>query len=565
MQLQDAIGNIDDAFIDEASESTILRLKAWIPAAALAACILLTVALVPWRTLFSINDPSETDPARTDTVIGVLDNNTTGFDTTKEPDSTPVVIPDESTEPVTDETSNQISTLPPDTESKTPATTPNTTAPSTDSNPNKKDEETTASVIPSNPSVPDHGVTVPFRPTVLSRSVYPQQTKYSLTNLAEWRNEKNERINYYSQRVGNIDSFISLSISEFFADSENKNLIYSPLNAYMSLGMLAEASGGNSRAEFLSLLGSDDIVSLRANAENLWNSTYRDDGIVTAILANSLWLDSSVIPNTALTDILAGSYYASSFHGNMGDSEYNEMMRSWINEQTKGALSDSVSNIDSDSLMSLMSTVYFKAEWDVAFDPKTTRNRVFHSPEGDVTAQFMYRDFIGFRYVGENFETTCLDLKESGKMWLILPDEDVSLQSLFTDSEAMGFITGKTQKILPEEGNTAYMWLFLPKFDISSSADLKNSLSSLGSTDVFSSKKADFSSLTDSKVFINSVTQSTRISIDENGCEGASVTGQLPGVSDSETFGFTLDRPFIFVVTSDTGLPLFVGTVNHPN
>ncbi|MBR4881379.1 MAG: hypothetical protein IKU19_05560, partial [Clostridia bacterium] len=125
--------------------------------------------------------------------------------------------------------------------------------------------------------------------------------------------------------------------------------------------------------------------------------------------------------------------------------------------------------------------------------------------------------------------------------------------------------TGKTQKTLPEKGNTAYMWLFLPKFDISSSADLEDRLSSLGRLDAFNSKKADFSTLTASKAFVNNVTQSTRVSIDEDGCEGASVTGQLPGISDSETYGFTLDRPFIFVVTSDTGLPLFVGTVNRPD
>ncbi len=581
-RLQNAIGNIDDRFIDEAESEGVLPLRVWLPAASLAACILIMVALLPWRTIFSNNDPSVTDPNNSDNVIGFLDNDTTSFDTTKEP---PVIDPDESTQQIiiedTTQKDTQNITQSPNTSGPYPDSTqaPDTPGPSTDYNPNGKDkdtlpkdttafeEETTGPVVPNKPQKPGNGQTVPSRPTVLSRSVYPQQTKYSLSNLVQWRNEKNERINYYSSRVGNIDSFISLTLSELFANSENRNLIYSPVNAYMSLGMLAEASAGNSRAQLLDLLGADDITGVRSRAESLWNSTYRDDGIVTAILANSLWLDNSLSPKTAVTDILAKSYYASSFHGNMGDEEYNEMMRSWINEQTKSVLKDTVANesLDPESVLSLMSTVYFKAEWDVAFDPETTRNRVFHSPNGDVTAQFMYRDFIGIRYVGENFETTCLDLKEGGKMWLILPDEDVSLQSLFSDPEAMGFITGKTQKTLNYKNYSAYMWLFLPKFDINSGIDLADNLKNLGITSVFDFERADFSSLTDSSIYARDVIQSTRISIDESGCEAASVSGQLPDDSDSESFGFTLDRPFIFVVTSDSGLPLFVGTVNRPN
>ncbi len=585
--LQNAIGNIDDAFIEEAANARILPLKIWMPAASLAACILLTVALLPWRTMFSDNEPSVTDPLYTDTVVGVLQNkDTTNPDTTNQKVDSPVIDPDESTQQIiiedtTQEDSQNITQSQNTTGPSSDSTQAHgTTGPSTNYNPNSKDkdtlpkdttsvkEETTGPVVPNKPQRPDNGQTVPSRPTVLSRSVYPQQTKYSLSNLVQWRNEKNERINYYNVRVGNIDSFISVTLSEFFSNSENRNLIYSPVNAYMSLGMLAEASGGNSRAQLLDLLGADDISGVRSRAESLWNSTYRDDGIVTAILANSLWLDNSLSPKTAVTDILAKSYYASSFYGNMGDEEYNEMMRSWINEQTKGVLEDTVANesLDPESVLSLMSTVYFKAEWDVEFDPETTRNRVFHSPNGDVTAQFMYRDFIGFRYVGKNFETTCLDLKEGGKMWLILPDEGVSISSLFNDREAMGFITGKTQKTLNAKDHSAYMWLFLPRFDITSRVDLKGNMESLGVTDVFNTKKADFSSLTSSKIIVSDLVQSARICIDESGCEAASAsTGTIPDAGTSETFGFTLDRPFIFVVTSDSGLPLFVGTVNRPN
>lgn len=574
-KLQDAIGNIDDRYIDEAESEAYLPLRVWLPAASLAACILIMVALIPWRTIFSNNDPSVTDPNNSNNVIGFLDNDTTSHDTTKEP---PVIIPDESTQISTEDTTVNIihpDTIPPHFETETQA--PDTKAPDTEDSKKEettdvpKKEETTAPTGPSFPTVPDPGISpTPQRPSILARSSYPVQEQYPQNGalLSAWRSAKTERINYYQSGIGDIDGFISLSLSNFFAKSENQNLIYSPVSTYMSLGMLAEAAGGNSRAQLLDLLGESDIYSLRASAGNLWNSCYRDDGIVTSVLGNSIWLDDSFIPKSSTADIIAKNYFASSYTGSMGEDEYNELMRQWLNEQTKGAFENSFENesLDPDSMMSVMSTLYFKAEWDVAFDPEVTRNRVFHSPDGDVTAQFMYRDFIGLRYVGENFETTCLDLKEGGKMWLILPDEGVSTSSLFNDREAMGFITGKTQKTLNAKDHSAYMWLFLPKFDITSRVDLKGNMEKLGVTDVFNTKKADFSSLTSSKIIVSDLVQSARISIDESGCEAASAsTGTIPDASTSQTFGFTLDRPFIFVVTSDSGLPLFVGTVNRPN
>ena len=58
----------------------------------------------------------------------------------------------------------------------------------------------------------------------------------------------------------------------------------------------------------------------------------------------------------------------------------------------------------------------------------------------------------------------------------------------------------------------------------------------------------------------------TRVKIDEEGCVAAAYTviavesmGAL--ITDKE-INFTLDRPFIFGITSDLGVPLFIGVIN---
>ncbi|MBE6588188.1 MAG: hypothetical protein E7647_07235 [Ruminococcaceae bacterium] len=574
--LQDAIGGIDDAFIDEAANATGINPKVWLPAASLAACILLTVALLPWKTMLSVNDPSKAPPPDKDPTSDFLwQDDTTEPDSTKDEDDSTVKDSDEITQPpyITEPDNGDSDVAPPQTLPTTPDTTgpypPAATVPDTDDT-DGAEKDTVGPVVPDKPPAPDHGVTIPQRPTVLSRSRYPVQdpypTEYSL--IPKWRSAKNERINYYTKRIGNTGSFMYRTVSEFFKDSENENLIYSPVSAYMALGMLAESCDGESRQQLLSLLCESDIPSLRTSAQSLWNACYRDDGAVTSVLGSSLWLDSSFTPSTQITDILAENYYASSFYGNTGDGEYDELMRSWINEQTRGALSETVqgSTLDPESVMALMSTVYFEADWTDGFDPDLTRSWTFHSPEGDVTAPFMYKDFVGFLYRGANFRTTYLELNEGGKMWFILPNAGVSPQSLFSDSEAMSFITGDAQKVLSYEDHKAYMWMFLPRFSIDSHIDIGQSLENLGISDIFDPAKADFSTLTDSDISIGSITQSAKISIDESGCEASSVSGGIcPDYGDTQPVGVTFDRPFIFVVTSDSGIPMFVGTVNRPD
>lgn len=56
------------------------------------------------------------------------------------------------------------------------------------------------------------------------------------------------------------------------------------------------------------------------------------------------------------------------------------------------------------------------------------------------------------------------------------------------------------------------------------------------------------------------------MTIDEEGCTAAAFTGMAPSADalpDKEA-DFVLDRPFLFCVTGDSGLPLFVGIVNDP-
>ena len=365
----------------------------------------------------------------------------------------------------------------------------------------------------------------------------------------------------------NLSPFIQKTFSEFLKDSKNENIIYSPLNVYMALSMLAEISDGNSRQQVLDLLNADSIETLRNQAHSIWNANYCDDGVVTSILASSLWMNKDVNYNKETLDLLASNYYTSTFKGEMGSEEYNKAFQSWLNSQTGGLLKDYISNeeMSPDTIMALATTIYFKANWDREFYDTETTKDTFHSPTGDVTIDFM-KDTItnGTYYWGKNFSVINKSLDQSGSMWFILPDEDVNVDTLLTDAEVLSFITSNNQW---SNQKTVNINLSIPKFDVSSGLDLKEGLKNLGVTDCFDIEKSDFSPLQDEQGCITEATHAARVAIDEKGVIAAAFTSMMEAggaMPNADEVDFVADRPFIFVITGFDGLPLFIGIVNQP-
>ena len=143
----------------------------------------------------------------------------------------------------------------------------------------------------------------------------------------------------------NLPDNVRAALPALLSGADGKNAVCSPVNVYMALSMLAEVTDGDTRAQILSLLGADSIESLRKTAGNVWAANYQNDGAVTSILADSLWLSDSMDYNSNTLARLADSYYASAYRGEMGSEAFNEALRRWINEQTGGLLKDSADGL----------------------------------------------------------------------------------------------------------------------------------------------------------------------------------------------------------------------------
>lgn len=384
--------------------------------------------------------------------------------------------------------------------------------------------------------------------------------------------------------IGLMDDFISRSTAQFLTGAGEENRVYSPLNVYMALSMLAETTGEGSRAQILDLLQTDSIESLREQARALWRDHYRDDGMVTTILGSSLWLRDDFTYSKKTLNTLAKNYYASSFSGKMGTEEYNQALRDWLNEQTNGLLAEQAQGLEMkpETALALASTIYFKAAWHDEFNQENTETDAFHAPTGDVDAEFMRRTMDSTFYWGDNFTAVQLRFQEGGSMWLILPAEGCSVDELLDSGEAMEFLLSPKSDQHDDSGNVVregwtgqkYLTIHLsmPKFDVSSDLDLIEGLQNLGVTDVFDPSLSNFDPLeasTDDPLYVSQAQHAARVKVDEEGCEAAAYTVMMVeaagyAIPPDDEVDFTLDRPFLFAVTGESGLPLFTGVVNQP-
>ena len=408
----------------------------------------------------------------------------------------------------------------------------------------------------------------------ISEAEYPKMAKYP----GEWYTEGQFdawRASVRAQQrdlgdMSDLVSFFAESARTFLADADGDNIVYSPLNVYMVLSMLAELTDGESREQILTLLGSDGIESLRRRASDVWNCNYRDDGARTTVLASSLWLNENVSFNKDTMDTLASEYYASSYRGQMGSEEFDRALHEWLNKQTGNLLSEEAEQMgfDDETVLALATTVYLRAKWSFEFSKENTTPQTFHGADGDLTVDFMHQRDDQSYYWGDKFAAVSQSFEDGGAMWFILPDEGVSPEELLDDAEASAFIFSPDRA---KSENSKYLFVnkSIPKFDVSSELDLADGLQKLGVTDVFDDTKSDFSPMTDDDIpiWVTSVDHAARVVIDEEGCTAAAFTVMVadgaPMPPDDEV-DFVLDRPFLFCITGDSGLPLFVGIVNDP-
>lgn len=403
---------------------------------------------------------------------------------------------------------------------------------------------------------------LPLRPNVRDSSSRNDET---LAQYNAWWEAKAEQQGIVIPDIEVLQDFVRNTTRQIIAGREAENFLFSPVGLWLCLHTLSDLTVGDSREQILDVIG--HLENSDEQLDTVFRSLYWEDGGSVCVPAISVWLNQGTNVSGGLLDRLA-TEYASVFQGSMGDLRFNQALQLWLNEQTRGLLKESVSDLrfSPDTGLLVCSTLYLKNGWSMPFNREATAPDVFYTETGEVTTDFMHSSNTGVVFHGDKFSAVFLDFSNGGSVAFILPDAGVGPEELLKMDDVFHFLfSGRDW----DDSLYGKVNLSVPKIDCLSKIPLRSSLERMGITDIFNSEKAQFSAeiSSDSELAVSALQQYARLIMNEDGVEAAAVTfspvGSLPR-SMEDNIDFTLNRPFLYAVMSEKSIPLFIGMYYTP-
>ncbi|MDW7658579.1 MAG: serpin family protein [Bacillota bacterium] len=348
------------------------------------------------------------------------------------------------------------------------------------------------------------------------------------------------------------------------------NIMISPASVFLALAMTVNGADTETRDAMLQVLAGQDITIDQINQLSRdWMALLEKSESKTQMsLANSIWFRDGFVPYQPFLQSNADYYKAGARNLDFSDPGAPAIINGWVKEATHDLIDKLIEKIEPSTVMFLINTLYFKADWMTPFIKNDTWKQKFATPAGSVEVDFMHRT-DHMRYFAD------LDAKgvalpydnEQFVYFAILPDDDVDPHTWLAQQEAASLFD-RLGTMVAQDAQTAVA-LALPRYEVKYDDSLVNELTTLGMGIAFNGGLADFSRLNEARskgLYISEVKHKTAIRVDEKGTEAAAATVVVIDKSakayDEE---LVFDRPFLYgIMDMETKLPLFVGILEDP-
>ena len=332
---------------------------------------------------------------------------------------------------------------------------------------------------------------------------------------------------------------------------------------------------------------SDDSKQIVANYKNVVNSMMctqiaNENGTLQTY--NGVFMTNANAANPAFVGKLA-DYFAEAYQLDFNNDKDVDKMLGWIDDRVdeKKFMTAKDLNVNEDSAMYVISTLYFKNKWYYTFSDDKSKEGTFFSPSGERKVTYMRHSYGGDVYHYGDY-VACYDYYMNGmKVKYILPTDSAEAD-IFTLIEGVNFFTDDENAKLKPESDGEYGEYFddsiiinltVPRLKSEQMIDFSDILKACGIKKAFKKTDKSFNyAFTDlgaeESIYLDFVKQKNKVSFDEDGTTVKSVTvSGMMGTAESgyivmDTIDITLDRPFIYVIYDDNDLPVFVGNVIYP-
>uniref|UniRef100_A0A672RRS8 Alpha-2-antiplasmin-like n=1 Tax=Sinocyclocheilus grahami TaxID=75366 RepID=A0A672RRS8_SINGR len=360
----------------------------------------------------------------------------------------------------------------------------------------------------------------------------------------------NDVLSLEAQRaVGGAVAKLGLALLEKLQPgSEQPNIIISPLSVSLALAELALGAKNKTEDKLLEVLKAKELPNFH---ETL--SCLQEQLTAKAVkMASRLYL----IPGKELMDFAdrALNLYKSEPAHLTSIEEVNR----WVEESTKGHITNFMSSLPPNVILMLINTIYFKGEWQSRFDSKFTVKDIFYiDKKTSVKVDMM----MGSKYPLSMF----VDRKDGTQVARFPFQGNVSLLVVMP-VPAHGNLSNAAAKLNISDMYEHFqseksMHVKLPKFKLQYKQDLRQALTSMGLGLLFTGP--DLSRIAPGPLEVSGVQHASSMELSEEGAEASAATS-VTLVRTIPTFA--VNMPFIFALVDDASyMPLFLGMVTNPN
>lgn len=368
--------------------------------------------------------------------------------------------------------------------------------------------------------------------------------------------------------------------AELARRNTEENFVCSPFSAWLPLAALINATFEPYREELIKSLGiaKDGIEAETVNTAasrmlydltNQREKEYDESGYISPLkIANAVFVGKDMALKAGFAQAFADYFRGNALNVDFASNEAVDAVNRWASENTEGLIKNIVGEFDPKTVVAIANAVYFSDRWSSEFNPDETREDVFHSPSGEITAQFMIRGDEQSYYEDEKVQAVPMSFIRGGGLCVMLPK----------DGDALSLLTSLNTEYFDEiyrDSERRTGKLLLPRFKAESGVtDLTETLKALG-VPLFDKENAPLTGgllEEDVSVWVSSAAQKSYIEIDEKGATAAAVTiMEICGTAmpqPTEPFEMVCDRPFVFILYGNTydggNQVLFTGIVNNP-
>jgi serpin B len=351
-------------------------------------------------------------------------------------------------------------------------------------------------------------------------------------------------------------------------ESDEENLMVSPLSVSVALAMAYNGAGGDTKKEMEETLKLNGLTPEQINAsyQSLISVLQSLDKDVVFEVANAIFYADVFSIKQNFLDINKNVYDAEVESLDFSSSEAVGTINNWVAEKTHDKIKSIIDQLSPLDRMVLLNAIYFYGTWTNEFDENGTHNLPFHKTDGTTLEVPTMSKFEKLPYFSTNLFKAIKMPYGNGQynMVVLLPVDGQNSQDII---EALSVKNWKNWQASFKM--TDRVEITMPRFKYAFETKLKKVLRILGMQKAFDEGLANFSGIADEDLYISEAIHKSYIDVNETGTEAAAVTGLVfttTGVgNEPPSVPFYVDRPFVYAITeNDTGAILFMGEVNHP-